>query len=93
MQLAFTAEQEAFRAEIRAWVAAHLPKDISDKVHRAQRLHKEDLQRWARILGKKGWHGWACWVMSSHRISSMILNSMDLGTCQKSRLGIPETVT
>ncbi|WP_269633545.1 acyl-CoA dehydrogenase family protein [Pelomonas sp. BJYL3] len=59
MQLAFTAEQEAFRAEIRAWVAANLPQDISDKVHRAQRLHKEDLQRWARILGKKGWHGWA----------------------------------
>ena len=59
MQLAFTAEQEAFRAEIRAWVAANLPQDISDKVHRAQRLHKEDLQRWARILGSRGWHGWA----------------------------------
>ena len=59
MQLAFTPEQEAFRAEIRAWVAAHLPQDISDKVHRAQRLHKDDLQRWARILGKQGWHGWA----------------------------------
>ncbi|HLO94074.1 MAG TPA: acyl-CoA dehydrogenase family protein [Burkholderiaceae bacterium] len=59
MQLAFTAEQEAFRAEIRAWVAENLPRDISDKVHRAQRLHKDDLQRWARILGKQGWHGWA----------------------------------
>ncbi len=59
MQLAFTAEQEAFRAEIRSWVAQHLPRDISDKVHQAQRLHKEDLQRWARILGRQGWLGWS----------------------------------
>jgi hypothetical protein len=28
-------------------------------VHNALRLTKDDLQRWAKILGKKGWHGWA----------------------------------
>src|SRR5437763_2967659 len=59
MDLNFTPEELAFRADIRAWVAENLPKDISHKVHNALRLSKDDLQRWAKILGKKGWHGWA----------------------------------
>ena len=59
MDLEFTPEEQAFRAEIRAWVADNLPHDISHKVHHALHLTKDDLQRWARILGKKGWHGWA----------------------------------
>ena len=59
MDLNFTPEELAFRAEIRAWVARHLPADISHKVHNALRLNKNDLQRWAKILGAKGWHGWA----------------------------------
>ena len=59
MDLNFTPEEQAFRADIRRWVAEHLPQDISHKVHNALRLNKDDLQRWARILGKQGWHGWA----------------------------------
>ena len=59
MDLNFTVEELAFRADIRAWVAAHLPADISHKVHNALRLNKDDMQRWAKILGAKGWHGWA----------------------------------
>ena len=59
MDLNFTAEEQAFRAEIRQWVADHLPQDISHKVHNALRLNKDDLQRWAKILGQQGWHGWA----------------------------------
>ena len=59
MDLNFTPEEQAFRADIRQWVAEHLPKDISHKVHNALRLNKDDLQRWARILGRQGWHGWA----------------------------------
>jgi alkylation response protein AidB-like acyl-CoA dehydrogenase len=60
MDLAFTPEEQKFREEVRAWVHANLPKEISDKVHNAQRLTREDTQRWARILGKKGWlgYGW-----------------------------------
>ena len=60
MDLAFTPEEQQFREDIRAWVLANLPADISHKVHHALRLSKEDMQRWAKILGRKGWlgHGW-----------------------------------
>ena len=58
MQLSFTDEEIAFRAEVRAWVAESLPADLAAKVHGALRLSREDLQRWARILGAKGWLGW-----------------------------------
>ncbi len=60
MDLAFTAEEQQFRDDMRAWVAANLPPEIAHKVHNALQLGRDDMQRWARILGKKGWlgHGW-----------------------------------
>ena len=58
MDLSFTPEEQAFREEIRGWVAQNLPKDISAKVRNAVRLTRDDMQRWAKILGQKGWHGW-----------------------------------
>jgi alkylation response protein AidB-like acyl-CoA dehydrogenase len=60
MDLNFTPQELAFRQEIRSWVAESLPKDISHKVHHALRLSRDDLQGWARILGKKSWlgYGW-----------------------------------
>ncbi len=57
MDLNFTPEEQAFRETIRAWVAQNLPKDISDKVHNSIRLSREEMQRWAKILGKNGWLG------------------------------------
>jgi hypothetical protein len=59
MDLAFTADELAFREQIRAWVRDNLPKEISDKVRNAIHLTRDDQQRWAKILGQKGWHGWA----------------------------------
>ena len=60
MDLAFTTEEENFRQEVRTWVHAHLPKDIAHKVHNALHLTRDDMQNWAKILGKKGWlgHAW-----------------------------------
>jgi alkylation response protein AidB-like acyl-CoA dehydrogenase len=60
MDLAFTAEELKFRDDIRAWVKAHLPPDIASKVRQAQRLSRDDMQRWAKILGQQGWlgYGW-----------------------------------
>ena len=58
MDLNFTPEEQAFRLQIRQWVAENLPADISHKVRHALRQSRDDLQRWAKILGKKGWLGW-----------------------------------
>ncbi|MEO6972266.1 MAG: acyl-CoA dehydrogenase family protein [Rhodoferax sp.] len=58
MDLAFTPEEQKFREDIRSWVHANLPPEISHKVHNALLLSRDDMQRWARILGKKGWLGW-----------------------------------
>jgi hypothetical protein len=63
MDLHFTPEEQAFRAEIRQWVGEHLPEDIRHKVRHALRLTREDMQRWARILGARGWLGWG-WPMA-----------------------------
>ena len=56
MDLTFTPEEQTFREDIRDWVKASLPQDISNQVHNALRLSRDDQQRWAKILGKKaGW--------------------------------------
>jgi len=60
MDLAFTPEEQQFRAEIRAWVNGNLPREVAHKVHNALHLTRQDMQGWARILGRKGWlgHAW-----------------------------------
>ena len=57
MDLQFTAEELAFREQIRTWVQTHLPTHISDKVKQGLQLTREDQQDWAKILGKQGWLG------------------------------------
>ncbi len=51
MDLNYSSEELAFRDEVRAWLAAHLPAELKDKAH----LSREELLRWHRILAKKGW--------------------------------------
>ena len=60
MDLAFTPEEQAFRKEVRHWVKTHLPDELAHKVHNALRLTREDMQSWAKTLGRKGWlgYGW-----------------------------------
>ncbi|MDO8455784.1 MAG: acyl-CoA dehydrogenase family protein [Burkholderiaceae bacterium] len=60
MDLAFTPEEQQFREDIRSWVRGNLPGDISHKVLNSLHLTRDDMQKWAKILGKKGWlgHGW-----------------------------------
>ena len=60
MDLAFTPEEQQFREDIRSWVTSNLPKEISYKVHNDLNLTRDDMQAWAKILGKKGWlgHAW-----------------------------------
>jgi alkylation response protein AidB-like acyl-CoA dehydrogenase len=60
MDFAFTREESAFREQVRGFVRAHLPADISRKVTEHKRLGKDDFVRWQRILHGKGWMapGW-----------------------------------
>ena len=50
MDLSFSAEDIAFRDEVRRFIAEQLPADIRRKVVNAQRLGREDYLRWQRIL-------------------------------------------
>ncbi|MEY4907925.1 MAG: Acyl-CoA dehydrogenase [Pseudomonadota bacterium] len=50
MDLNFTPEELAFRQEIRTWVAANLPTDLSRKVLGAMRLSRSSLCRICSIM-------------------------------------------
>jgi hypothetical protein len=54
MDLSGNRADEAFRAEIRQFIAESLPADLKSKVERGVRLHAGDSQRWHQILAKKG---------------------------------------
>jgi alkylation response protein AidB-like acyl-CoA dehydrogenase len=45
----------AFRAEVREFVAAHLPAEIRDRVLGFRRVEREDYVRWQNILNERGW--------------------------------------
>lgn len=57
MDLSYSAEQQAFRADVQTFLADHLPKRISDKVAKGQRLTKADHEEWHAALYKRGWLG------------------------------------
>jgi alkylation response protein AidB-like acyl-CoA dehydrogenase len=55
MDLDFTPEEQKFRDEVRTFIRANLPKDLSEKIIEGKRLEKGDFLRWHKILHKKGW--------------------------------------
>jgi alkylation response protein AidB-like acyl-CoA dehydrogenase len=55
MDLEFTAQDLAFRAEARAFIAENYPKSLRGKQDEGDELSKEDFLSWHRILAKKGW--------------------------------------
>ena len=55
MNLNYSAEELAFRDEVRDWLQANLPNDLRKKVIDYQELSRDDLLGWHRILAKKGW--------------------------------------
>ncbi|MDO9203723.1 MAG: acyl-CoA dehydrogenase family protein, partial [Hydrogenophaga sp.] len=59
-KLQFSAADEAFRLEVRAFVKEHLPADIRRKVELGLRLEHADYVTWFRILEARGWltPGW-----------------------------------
>ena len=55
MDINYTAEERAFRDEVRTFLNEKLPKDIARKVKEHKRLGKEDTIRWQKILNEQGW--------------------------------------
>jgi hypothetical protein len=60
MKLQFSAADEAFRQDVRAFVKDKLPADIRRKVELGLRLEHADYVTWFRILEARGWltPGW-----------------------------------
>jgi acyl-CoA dehydrogenase len=48
-------EDQAFRAEVRAFITAHLPPDIARRGQHDYHSARDDVRRWMRILNAKGW--------------------------------------
>ncbi len=69
MDLSYSQEEQAFRADVRDWLAATLPRDLSEKVRLGKRLTKADSELWHSLLNARGWlapnwpraHGGAEW--------------------------------
>jgi pimeloyl-CoA dehydrogenase large subunit len=55
MDLRFTPEENAFRAEVRAFMQESVPPTIRNKMIEGGRLTKDDMVTWQRILNAKGW--------------------------------------
>ncbi len=60
MNLDDTPDLQAFRRELREFLATELPADLRAKVTGHLRLGKEDFVRWHRIVHARGWAG-ASW--------------------------------
>jgi alkylation response protein AidB-like acyl-CoA dehydrogenase len=55
MDLRFTADEHAFREEVRSFVQNNVPVDIRAKMLDHRHLQKSDYVRWQRILQAHGW--------------------------------------
>ena len=58
MDLNYTAEEEAFRQEVRSFLKENLRPALAEKVRDAKRLTREDLVEWHNLLNGKGWLAW-----------------------------------
>ena len=55
MDLKYTAEEDAFRAQVRAFLEARLPADIRTRMSLGKRFVKDDMISWQKILHAQGW--------------------------------------
>jgi alkylation response protein AidB-like acyl-CoA dehydrogenase len=55
MDLNYSPADDAFRADIRAWLDANLPQALRTKVLEHKRLNRDDYASWHKLLGKRGW--------------------------------------
>ena len=55
VELTLSPAEQAFDAEVRDFIATHLPEDIAEKVRLDRHLDRDDYMRWQQVLGRKGW--------------------------------------
>ncbi|MEP2715032.1 acyl-CoA dehydrogenase family protein [Pseudophaeobacter sp.] len=55
MDLNYSVEEQAFRAEVREFLAQKLPKEMSDAIRVGRELGKEGHDQWHAILNEQGW--------------------------------------
>ena len=55
MNLNFTTEEEAFRADVLRFLRERLPQRLATKVQTGKRLTRDDMAEWHRILNGQGW--------------------------------------
>jgi alkylation response protein AidB-like acyl-CoA dehydrogenase len=55
MDIEYNNAERAFRDEVRAFIAANLPREIADKGRRFERLTRDEMVSWHRTLAAKGW--------------------------------------
>jgi alkylation response protein AidB-like acyl-CoA dehydrogenase len=55
MDLDFSAEDLAFRDEVRNFIAENYPEELRGKQDDGEELGKEDFLAWHKVLAKKGW--------------------------------------
>ncbi|SAK93438.1 acyl-CoA dehydrogenase domain-containing protein [Caballeronia hypogeia] len=55
MDLTFTAQEEAFRAEVLDFLRSSLPEHIAQKARTGKPLTRDDMAQWHGILNARGW--------------------------------------
>jgi alkylation response protein AidB-like acyl-CoA dehydrogenase len=55
MDLSFSPEENAFRAEVRAFLRGALPPEIRRKTEQGRPLTRDEIVEWQRILNARGW--------------------------------------
>jgi alkylation response protein AidB-like acyl-CoA dehydrogenase len=57
MDLSFSAEEEAFRADVRAFIAEAMPPAIARKAARGEYFTHDEIMVWHKLLHTRGWAG------------------------------------
>jgi alkylation response protein AidB-like acyl-CoA dehydrogenase len=55
MNLSYSPADDAFRADVRIWLEASLPRALRDKVLHHKRLTRDDYANWHKLLASRGW--------------------------------------
>ena len=58
MNFEYSEKDENFRKEVKDWLDETLPRSLSEKVKKYQRLTKEDYEIFMNNLTAKGWLAW-----------------------------------